>query len=294
MICKTAVANGETVNTKHNCNLPGDGPWTFDDNSLARTCEERYQLARRHRYTFSAMERFLLQGELDCPDRFMYIIMVRDPADRAASHADVHRFGPGQDKHERRPPSKFYRFTRKGKQRGNKKPKQRRRRLRLVLHTDKRHRRGARERRKKQKRPKSLYGQALMDNRHSDDNYLTRILLGEKGFNGTIPFGSINESHAEEAKRQLDRFDHILRLDYFNVDSAQLQKALGWTNWIGVANARSPILEGKSEEKNGFEDANRSAFKQSNSIDGEVYEYACTLAQRLTDDAKDELDTIIR
>ena len=248
-VCKTAQTNGEEVNSHNNCNMKGDGPWTITEKTLSRTCEERYQLAKENGYSFVAMERFLLEDELDCKDRFLYVLMLRDPEKRHKSHIDVHRYGIVQDKHRG--------FV------GEEKIKTKRKKLKREVKSD--------------------LGIALMDNDLSGDNYLTRILLGERGFNGTLPLGSITYKHGEDAKKKLEQFDIILRLEKFDEDKVQLVKHLGWTKWIGVANARA------KEQVDSF-DSNEgdgpTTFEVSNSIDAALYKHASDLAKSLTLQAK--------
>uniref|UniRef100_A0A7S0AGF2 Uncharacterized protein n=1 Tax=Minutocellus polymorphus TaxID=265543 RepID=A0A7S0AGF2_9STRA len=264
-MCKTAQANGEEVNRDNNCNMKGDGPWTITEKSLSRTCEERYQLAKEEGYSFVAMERFLLEDELDCKDRFVYILMVRDPEQRHNSHVDVHRHGVLQDKHR-----SFVGRKKKMKTKKRKRSNYNTMATRRIL-----------RRRLKKRHVKSELGIALMDNYISGDNYLTRILIGERGFDGTLPIGSITDEHGEEAKKKLEQFDVILRLEKFEEDKVQLLSHLGWTEWIGVANARSKEVwdeeSSESDRVNG-----PTTYELNNSVDLAVYEHARALAERLT------------
>ena len=63
-------------------------------------------------------------------------------------------------------------------------------------------------------------------------------------FQATIT--SITDEHGKEAKEKLEQFDIILLLEKFEQHKVQLVSHLGWTEWIGVANARSK--EGWNEE----------------------------------------------
>ena len=264
-MCQTAQKNGEAVNRDNNCNMKGDGPWTITEKSLSRTCEERYQLAKEERYSFVAMERFMLEDELDCKDRFTYILIVRDPEQRHESHIDVHRHGVFQEKH--------WGFV------GRKK------RVKTKKKWSKYHpmagRRAARRRLKK-RQVKSALGVSLMDNDISGDNYLTRILIGKKGFDGTLPIGSITDEHGEEAKKKLEQFDIILLLEKFEQHKVQLVSHLGWTEWIGVANARSK--EGWNEEASSEsgQDNGPTTFELNNFVDLALYKHAGALAEHLT------------
>ena len=261
-LCKTAQTNGEEVNEDNNCNMKGDGPWTITENTLSRTCEERYQLAKESGHTFVAMERFLLQDELECKDRFIYILMIRDPEKRHKSHIDVHRHGIYQDKHRGFVGRKKIRTKKK------KKPDYFPMTTRRVV-----------RRRLKKRKVKSDLGIALMDNDLSEDNYLTRILLGERGFNGELPIGSITNEHGGEARKKLEQFDLILRLEKFDEDKAQLVSHLGWTEWIGVANARA---KEQVESSSSNEDNGPTTFELNNSIDIALYKHASALAKSLT------------
>ena len=269
-LCKTAQANGEEVNSDNNCNMKGDGPWTITKKTLSRSCEERHKLAKENGYSFVAMERFLLEDELDCKDRFLYVLMIRDPERRHKSHIDVHRHGVFQDKHRGFVERKKVKTKRKKKRRSDFFPMITRRAVR---------------RRLKKREVKSDLGIALMDNDLSGDNYLTRILLGERGFNGTLPLGSITYKHGEDAKKKMEQFDIILRLEKFDEDKVQLVKHLGWTKWIGAANARAKeqVDSSDSNEGNG-----PTAFEVSNSIDAALYKHASDLAKSLTLQAKTE------
>lgn len=263
-LCKTAKANGEQVNADNNCNMKGDGPWTITEKTLERTCEERYQLARENGYSFIAIERFLLEGELDCKDRFIYILMVRDPKQRHNSHADVHRHGVFQDKH------RGFTIKTQNKKGANYYPMATRRLVRV-------------RRRHKKRKVKGELGIALMDNDLSGDNYLTRIVLGERGFNGTLPIGSITNEHGEEARKKLEQFDIILRLENFDEDKVQLISRLGWTKWIGVTNARA--MEGGRSTK-GDRGNDPTTFELNNPIDTALYKYASALAESLAVQAR--------
>lgn len=267
-LCKTAQTNGEEVNKDNNCNMKGDGPWTITGKTLSRTCEERHQLAKENGYSFVAMERFLLEDELDCKERFLYILMIRDPEKRHKSHIDVHRHGVFQDKHRG--------FI------GRKKIKTKRRKKKGPDYFPMITRRAVRRRLTKRE-VKSDLGIALMDNDLSGDNYLTRILLGERGFNGTLPIGSITNKHGEEARKKLDQFDVILRLEKFDEDKVQLITHLGWTEWIGVANARAKEQADSSDSN---EDPSPNTFELNNSIDSALYKHASALAKGLTLQAK--------
>jgi hypothetical protein len=78
-----------------NCNLLQDSPKTRRD-SIGRSCDERQTLLDKFRTTarefspsFMAIERFM-DPEI-CPDRFLYITVLRDPLERIASHAAMHK-----------------------------------------------------------------------------------------------------------------------------------------------------------------------------------------------------------
>lgn len=93
MLCIMARQNRERVAVGTNCNMKGDGPHTLGQmpSSVSLSCEERYERAKKAGLTFIAMERFLARGELDCPHLFTYILVIRDPVERAISHMDVHK-----------------------------------------------------------------------------------------------------------------------------------------------------------------------------------------------------------
>ena len=112
---------------------------------------------------------------------------------------------------------------------------------------------------------------------------MTRILLGERGFNGTLPLGSITYKHGEEAKKKLEQFDIILRLEKFDEDKAQLMSYLGWTEWIGVANARA---KEQADSFDSNEGNSPDTFELNNSIDAAVYKHESDLAKSLTVQAK--------
>lgn len=230
MVCNMAMQNRERVATGTNCNMKGDGPHTLGQmpSSVSLSCEERYERAKKAGLTFIAMERFLAKGELECPNLFTYILVVRDPVERAISHMDVHN-------------SK-------------------------TAATD------------------EMYAKVpLLDSDFAQDNYLVRILIGEKGFSGEVPLRMVNKDHLNEAKDAIDKFDIVIRLSNSTEDAVQFKSILGWKRLIPPqANVRSSFVKHKGLL--GVSPETLAAkLESSNEIDRQAYQYACARAQKLTE-----------
>ena len=226
-LCKMARKNGESTRMTNNCNFPGDGPHTLGivPSSASLSCQERYDRSIKEGITFSTFERFVAVhvGELDCPHLFVYMLVVRDPIERAESHVAVH---------------------------GGK-----------TARTD------------------PLYRHVpLLDSDYARDNYLTRTLIGERGFSGEVPLGELTESHLEVAKGAIDKFEVVIRLSEFTLDAVQLRDVLGWED------VRPIRANGRRESKPRQEMAafNSTGLREKNAIDLQLYRYACDRAEKLT------------
>jgi len=85
-MCRFARHLGERC-PKYNCNVPTDGPSQSDPERQV-LCEAR---ASSLEYSFTAVERFLVPGDMACPEA-LYGTMLRDPLGAVRSHMTFHKY----------------------------------------------------------------------------------------------------------------------------------------------------------------------------------------------------------
>lgn len=106
------------------------------------------------------------------------------------------------------------------------------------------------------------------------NNYFIRSLLGTKVY--TLPFGAVNETHLELAKRMIQDFDVIFVMDETNatVLASDIRRLIGFT--IETEHERT----GKTEEYRqmlNWSSAQWKSLEAANSLDIQLYDYATDL-----------------
>ena len=111
------------------------------------------------------------------------------------------------------------------------------------------------------------------------DNFYLRTLLGEDAF--LAPLGELNRAHLEKAKRVLDQFSVVIILERFKEQLVQLREAFQWD--IDPAWRFHTRTTGRP--KVSLAPSAMHLIRQQNALDCELYQYAETLAARLTKEA---------